>query len=251
MISPIKISQIKSSATQKLTAFGKKAVQKISTSSDITNLKLRWEDTLSRLDIPRKVITNEFDNFVNAYNSPKRGYHGLTHVQNMLKEADEFRINNPKKKKEGKLMDFAIFMHDIINGEANDVEKSVGIARNILSQSSSSKIRAKQGLLEEMIMVTKHDGSVFKSASTEAKVIADADLAILGANETLYNQYAAHIRNEHSKYPDDVFAEGRTKILKSFLEKPQIYATDYFKNKYETSARQNIAGEIEKLARKN
>jgi predicted metal-dependent HD superfamily phosphohydrolase len=38
-------------------------------------------------------------------------------------------------------------------------------------------------------------------------------------------------------------------ILEDFLDKPQIFRSEFFKNKYEEKARKNIVNEIEGLKR--
>jgi len=45
-----------------------------------------------------------------------------------------------------------------------------------------------------------------------------------------------------------MFAEARAKILASFLARPAIYSTPFFREKYEAQARVNLAKSIAQLA---
>jgi predicted metal-dependent HD superfamily phosphohydrolase len=52
------------------------------------------------------------------------------------------------------------------------------------------------------------------------------------------------VRKEYAIYPDLLYRPGRIKVLKYFLEKPRIYHTPYFWEKYEEQARANMEAEL-------
>jgi predicted metal-dependent HD superfamily phosphohydrolase len=79
----------------------------------------------------------------------------------------------------------------------------------------------------------------------DAKVLLDADLAILGANENAYRYYAQQIRKEYDWVPEPEYRSGRQQVLTKFLARPRIY---HFLNPLEKPARRNIAAEIAQLA---
>ena len=81
----------------------------------------------------------------------------------------------------------------------------------------------------------------------DAKVLLDADLAILGANENAYRYYAQQIRQEYDWVPDTTFAARRAEILERFLARERIYSTENFFAKYETQARANLRESLRKL----
>ena len=82
----------------------------------------------------------------------------------------------------------------------------------------------------------------------DEQILVDMDLAILGRPEPEFDEYERQIRSEYAWVPDELFAKGRTSILKSFLARPCIYTTDAFRTKYENSARENLARSIAALS---
>lgn len=65
-----------------------------------------------------------------------------------------------------------------------------------------------------------------------------------------YDTYKQQIREEYAHYDDTTYAQGRLKVLRLFLQIPNIFATKEFRENYELRARQNIAKEIEELQAK-
>ncbi|MGE4514074.1 MAG: hypothetical protein AB7E26_09720, partial [Chryseobacterium sp.] len=73
-------------------------------------------------------------------------------------------------------------------------------------------------------------------------------LSILGSESEIYVSYTQKIRKEYSIYPDLLYRPGRKKVLEHFLKSESIFKTEYFKEKYELRARENILSEIESLS---
>jgi predicted metal-dependent HD superfamily phosphohydrolase len=80
-----------------------------------------------------------------------------------------------------------------------------------------------------------------------AAAFHDADLWILSSPPDRYAQYTAQVRQEYAAVPDDVFGVGRAAILRPFLERESIYATDLARAEWEPRAREQVAGEIRAL----
>ena len=81
----------------------------------------------------------------------------------------------------------------------------------------------------------------------DQKLIVDLDLAILGKSAEEFDAYEANIRKEYNDIPEDQFRKGRSDILETFLNKPAIYYTDYFMNKYQLTAVVNLRRSIGRL----
>lgn len=74
------------------------------------------------------------------------------------------------------------------------------------------------------------------------------DCAICRADAVEYAEYAARLEQEYIEQMDPkTYKNMRLKILQTFLTIPNIYATEIFRNKFETIARDNIAQEIMEL----
>ena len=73
------------------------------------------------------------------------------------------------------------------------------------------------------------------------------DLAILGTTSNQYQKYAVAIRKEYNYLSDRDYQVGRKKVLNQFLARKKIYYTDYFYQRLESIARNNIRAEINNL----
>jgi predicted metal-dependent HD superfamily phosphohydrolase len=80
--------------------------------------------------------------------------------------------------------------------------------------------------------------------------MCDIDYSILGQELEIFEEYERGIKYEYcewGRYSEFEYKEGRKKFLKGVLALPRIYFTNYFFDKYESKARENIKGLLEKL----
>jgi predicted metal-dependent HD superfamily phosphohydrolase len=95
-----------------------------------------------------------------------------------------------------------------------------------------------------LILATKkHDASLER----DAPLMVDVDLSILGRPTQRFDEYEDQIRQEYSWVCPEQFAAGRSAVLQSFLARPAIYCTEFFRNKYERQARDNLKRSLSKL----
>lgn len=179
-----------------------------------------------------------------TYVKPGRGYHGIKHIANMMKSFNVFIEESNQKDliKNINEFRFAILMHDYVNGEPNEVEKSVLKAREFLHKISPFY---NSSYIEKLILAT--DYSKKQNLNFDEQLIHDIDIEILGKSPDEYREYSSAIRSQYSDYPDEIFNPARIKILKAFINHRTIYNTDYYKYKYEIQARKNISQEIKEL----
>jgi predicted metal-dependent HD superfamily phosphohydrolase len=85
------------------------------------------------------------------------------------------------------------------------------------------------------------------SDRVETAVLLDADLAILGAAPAEYRAYVAGVRAEYGHVTGDGWRTGRATILRSFLDRPAIYATTTMHAAREVPARANLTTELTEL----
>ena len=178
------------------------------------------------------------------YSSPSRFYHNFNHIFHCLKEFEQVRtlVNNPEA------VELAIWYHDVVyNTQRKDNEEvSAMIAAEMIRNSGLSQDL--ESSVVQLVLATKHTEL---PTDLDAQLIMDIDLAILGQPEEIFDAYEADIRQEYAWVPDEVFADGRSKILKLFLDRPTIYSTKFFQDKYEVLARQNLARSLKKLANRS
>ena len=92
------------------------------------------------------------------------------------------------------------------------------ITRNAVAERLCKELSIPEGhRVAALIMKTKtHDAG----DDADAQVLLDADLAILGASEPAYLDYAKKIRQEYAWVPEPEYRQGRRRVLESFLSRP-------------------------------
>lgn len=203
----------------------------------LKNLKLTFSKLLSKYSDNQILKTDYWQEIEKSYSQKSRKYHNLTHLDNMILELEE--VND--KITDYDCILFSIFYHDIIYKATSkdNEEKSGEIAKIRLEKLNIPQEKIVR--IYNQILATK---SHKKSEDSDTNFLLDADLAILGQDWKIYENYTQQIRKEYSIYPDFLYNPGRKKVLIHFLEFEEIFKTDYFKEKYEEKARENIQREI-------
>ena len=193
-------------------------------------LKNKFQTLCQNFTSDQKLIGSLWQEVEQRHTEPTRHYHilkHLEHIYSVLPKLDH-------------VTEFAIFYHDIVyDASRNDNEEQSAL----LCQKQLKLLDVNPELVAEvcqLILETKtHEASSERNA-----LFLDADLAILGSNIEDYNEYIQNVRKEYAIYTDDVYKEGRKKVLKHFLEKERIYVSDYFYELYERKARKNLEWEL-------
>jgi predicted metal-dependent HD superfamily phosphohydrolase len=166
------------------------------------------------------------------YREAHRRYHTLEHLAEML---DLLRG-------ESDAVLAAMWFHDVIyDRRGSNEERSADVAREALTDLHFP--RETIDLVERLILATKtHDPG---DLPPETHVLLDADLAILGAPRERYEQYIEGVRYEYSWVPEPMFRAGRATVLRAFAEKERIFLTAAMRERFEESARENLAWELD------
>ena len=96
----------------------------------------------------------------------------------------------------------------------------------------------------QLILPTKHHVA---SLGSDAPLLLDVDLSILGQPEPRFLDYEKQIRDEYAWVPKIIFKTKRAEILRQFLARERIYVTDWFFERYETAARANLQRSLYEL----
>ena len=64
-----------------------------------------------------------------------------------------------------------------------------------------------------------------------------------------FDEYEAQVRQEYAHVPDLFFRMGRAKILKQFLDRPAIYSTAPFRDRFEARAHANVERSLARSTR--
>src|SRR5215467_3672981 len=163
-----------------------------------------------------------------------RAYRTMRHILHCLDEMEHVR----HRAVHPDAMAMALWYHDAIydTHATNNEEQSAALAAHTLRNASIPEPLVQR--VVRLIMATKDHT---REVDLDTRLLVDIDLAILGQSAPIFDAYEQQIRQEYAWVPHTAFLEGRTRILHAFLQRATIYATDHFRQRYETQARLNIA----------
>jgi predicted metal-dependent HD superfamily phosphohydrolase len=177
---------------------------------------------------------------VAAYSEPHRHYHTLQHLReclDLLGGAREF-AERPGE------VELALWFHDAVYDVlAHDNEaRSADWARDVLLKAGAATATADR--IHALIVATAHHAAV---EDVDTQLLLDVDLAILGAAPVRFDEYETQIRDEYAHVPEAAFRSGRARILRGFLERPNLYGTGHFRALCEETARANLRRALRRL----
>lgn len=207
----------------------------------ITGLKYRWSQLCNNKDSQlTSLLWNEIET---QYSEKSRHYHTLNHLYHMFQAYDEVEPLIHHKA----AFQFVIWYHDIIYkaSKNNNEEQSAQVAVERLQKLSLENSQIE--LIKTLIISTKKHSILADKHSSDNAYLLDIDLSILGSDWDSYQTYCSNIRKEYKIYPTFMYNKGRKQVLKHFLNRDSLYFTEYFKEKFETKARENIKTELKML----
>lgn len=202
---------------------------------DTMTLKTTYMDCLRPYSSDNSLLETCWLEVIDAYTDPRRYYHNLEHLQNFSNKLDLCK----HKLKDYPTVFLAMIYHDIVYfmNDGSNESKSADIAALHLAKIGYPSYSISE--VAELINATKTHAL---SKDADVNYFVDADMSILGSDATYYDQYAINIWREYNQSPQ--FAQGRKQVLQHFLTMDRIYKTDFFYQRYEHLARQNMEREI-------
>ena len=170
------------------------------------------------------------------YAEPHRHYHDQRHLREVLDAVD--RLGHHADDLEA--VRLAAWFHDAVYDPRADDNEDRSAA---LAQASMPPPLAEE--VARLVRLTaQHDPAL---GDHNGAVLCDADLAILGAAEQRYDEYAADVRREYAHVPDGAFRTGRAAVLRRLLARDRIYCTATAYELWEDRARANLRRELSAL----
>lgn len=195
----------------------------------VTGKLRRKEDYPAAMSLPPTLLAAARAYAAPFYDVPQRAYHNLRHVEQMLTALQERGVLTPE-------FELAVWGHDLIydarakdNEERSAAQFGAWLAGQGVDEGTRARVRA-------LILATKHAAP---PQTREQMLLVDADLSILGAPEAQFDAYHAAIRREYAHVPAPLYALGRRKVLRGFLEREHIFTTPEFAA-LEAQARANL-----------
>ncbi|MBG90114.1 MAG: N-methyl-D-aspartate receptor NMDAR2C subunit [Verrucomicrobiales bacterium] len=206
------------------------------------DLPSRWKETCTGL--PDSLVSEAFERLRGLYDQPPRAYHNLSHIAACLAEFDHVRgkVNDPTP------IELAIWYHDCVydfQAKGNE-ERSAEKARKELEPLGFDSATIEEAV--KLILKTRH--GIDLPETPDEKTMVDIDLSILGKSPEVFDRFERQIREEYSWVLDAQFAAGRAAVLKTFLDRERVYETEFFHDRYEAHARENLKRSIASLTAK-
>ncbi len=177
-----------------------------------------------------------------AYADPKRGYHDVQHLTEVVERLDELAAAGAAFDEVAVLL--AAWFHDAVyDGERDAEERSAAWAEHALPGLVDAATVAEVARLVRLTESHRPD-----DADANGCALSDADLGILAAPQDRYDAYAAAVRAEYGHLTDEVFTAGRADVLRDLVAKPRLFHTAYAAAHWEQPARSNVERELSALA---
>jgi predicted metal-dependent HD superfamily phosphohydrolase len=93
-------------------------------------------------------------------------------------------------------------------------------------------------------LVALTDGHDPAPGDRNGGVLCDADLAVLGGDPVAYAGYAAAVREEYARVPEEEFRRGRAAVLEALLARNPLFSTTTARDRWEDRARRNVETEL-------
>jgi predicted metal-dependent HD superfamily phosphohydrolase len=203
-------------------------------------LKEVFIQLVSNYATDNRLIKQLWEEIEENYSNRKRHYHTLLHLDNLSLQLNEAKtqIN------EWNTILFSIFYHDVIYNalKTNNEEKSAEFAQNRMRL-----LEVPQTVIESSVQQILATKKHILSDDGDTNFFTDADLSILGQEWDVYSDYYKKIRKEYSLIPDIIYMPGRKNVVQRFLQMERIFKTDFFFNKFELQAKENLQRELELL----
>ncbi len=197
-----------------------------------------WQYLLLPFAVPESAIVAAFTDLVNRYGEAGRYYHNLRHLAEVLAVVDGLAAETG----DAAAMRLAAWFHDAIyDSRAKDnEERSAALAESVLTGFGLAQPLVAN--VQRLVLLTKTHTA--EAGDRDGHVLLDADLAILGAQEERYDEYARDIRREYAWVDETAYRDGRGRVLEGFLRRPRLYFTDVLFRSHERPARHNLQREL-------
>jgi predicted metal-dependent HD superfamily phosphohydrolase len=176
-----------------------------------------------------------------AYADPPRAYHDFGHVLEVLGHYDTVAAGPGWMQPDEVFL--AVLYHDAIYvpGRRDNEAASAALAVEAIAHwLPDHDIDARR--VAALVEATARHGSLDADAvDREAALFLDCDMAILGAAPDRFDAYDRGIAREYrGRAPTWLFNFKRRRFLKSLLEAPRIFLSNFFHERLDAAARANL-----------
>jgi len=191
--------------------------------------------------IPMPLPAGQLAEIEAAHVRPPRAYHNFGHVQALLRHHRDVAAgpgwHQPRE------VALAMLYHDAIYeaGRADNETRSAVLAREAIARwlpDAGVDVERVAVLIE---LTARHGRLRAEELDADAALFLDSDMAILGASPAVFDAYDRGIAEEYrGKVPGFLFRLNRRRFLKGVLAQPRIFFSDFFHERYDAQARENL-----------
>lgn len=173
--------------------------------------------------------------------APDRHFHNLDHIRGCVSRIDEVAplLQNRDA------VELALWFHDAIYvpGDPTNERRS---AEMFMALSAGALPAFRIGMCR-LILATRHAGKV---EGGDRQFIVDIDLSGFGAPWDEFMRKGALLRKEFSAQTDAQYHAGQVAFLQRLQRQPRLFATEYFRSRYEKAAQQNLRRLVDTLTQR-
>lgn len=212
------------------------------TKHDLEFLQRSWQRSFMTYELSNNHHkSNElFELLLEHYAEPQRHYHTVQHLVECIAKLELVYelLDYPHE------VEIALWFHDAIydvKGHENEYLSATWAKESLVAVNASTD---EINRIFSLIMVTQHTNV---PRNLDEQTLVDIDLSILGERTKRFKEYDFQVRQEYLWVPEDIYRTKRVEILETFLARPFIYNTAYFRDHFEVQARQNLQRSILQL----
>ncbi len=176
-----------------------------------------------------------------GYREPHRRYHTLAHIKHCLTMFDQCKALS----RHPDALELAVWFHDVIwqPGEGDNEALSAELYLQFSEGVHADDLRQR---VNSLIMATVHDGSSLEDS--DAPYMVDIDLSSFGLSWDEFLRDSQNLRQE-SRLEDADFYRRQGSFQNILLSRPRFFLSDFFFQRFESQARENLARYFEYVDR--
>lgn len=207
-----------------------------------TALHDSWRELTAAVGIEPEPAGALFGRLVDRYTEDHRAYHVLAHIRHVLATVDMLLADGCPAEDPAAIR-LAGWFHDAVYDPraADNEAASARLAQDELGALGVDEDRTSR--VAQLVLAT----SDHRPRGEDAKVLVDADLAILAADPHTYDLYRRAIRVEYGHVEETVFRKGRAEVLEALLAREHLFSTPVMRSRGEAVARRNLRLELDDL----
>ena len=202
-------------------------------------LRVAWQRHLGSSTVAAQWL----DEVLGAYRAEGRHYHGIRHVAWVVRHVETIAADHPVDDVSATVA--AAFFHDVVydplrhDNEAESAAMAERAVREIGWPESVCRHVA------ELVLATA--GHDVQGVDRDTAVLLAADLAVLAAEPSRYSDYATAVRREYAHIDEAGWRSGRGAVLRTLLDRPNLFAPELALDEWERRARANLTSELASL----